>query len=102
MRFSSIAILLAAAIYRTAAQLFTETLTVEGLTATGVTVLATGATVTFTPGFTTATVSVGPGTTVTLTTSVAGTQSSNRIATSSRSATAASNAYFPPPLRRSE
>lgn len=49
------------------AQIRTETLTaVTPLTATGATVLATGATVTFILDLTTATVSIGPGTTLTL------------------------------------
>ena len=53
-------------VYITWGQLTTEVLTQPGLTATGGTVLATGATVTFTPGTTTVTLSIGPGITVTV------------------------------------
>ena len=66
MRLSEVALLLSVNIYLTTAQLTTEILTQQGLTATGATVMATGATVTFTPGLSTVTLSIGPGTTVTL------------------------------------
>ena len=67
MRFTLFMALVAGARWTTA-QIVTETRTQNALTATGATLLATGATVTFTFDVSTVTVSIGSGTTVTLST----------------------------------